>query len=113
MQEREISFTRGDTYVIGFTITGLNEELDTAYFTCRKDKLRETPIVFQLSLNDGINYLGDNHYQVEIASELTQNLDTGSYYYDLELSKNGSVLTPLKGKLKLTWDVTGGEDEDE
>lgn len=110
-EEKEISFTRGDTYVFGFVVTGLEGNLDTAYFTCRKDKLRETPVIFQLSLDDGINNLGDNKYQIVIDSELTKNQDVGSYYYDLELSKNGSVLTPLKGKLKLNWDVTGDNNE--
>lgn len=109
MKEIEIMFTRGDTYVIGITINGLENELDSAYFTCRKDKLRATPIIFQVSLNNGINYLGNNKYQVVIASDLTKDLDVGSYYYDLEISKNDSVLTPLKGKLKLTWDVTGDD----
>ena len=109
METREITFTRGDTYVFGFKITGIEEELDAAYFTCRKDKFRETPIVFQLELDNGITYLGENEYQVAIASDLTEDLDIGAYYYDLELTSNGSVLTPIKGKLKLTWDVTGDD----
>jgi hypothetical protein len=109
--EKEISFTRGDTYVIGFTTTGLEGQLDTAYFTCRKDKLRETPVLFQASLGNGISYLGDNEYQVVISSNLTKDIPVGTYYYDLELSKNNSVKTALKGKLKLTWDVTGDNNE--
>lgn len=109
--EKEISFTRGDTYVIGFTVRELEGQLDTAYFTCRKDKLRETPVLFQVSLGDGISYLGDSEYQIVIDSDLTKNIPVGSYFYDLELSKNGSVKTVLKGKLKLTWDVTGDDNE--
>lgn len=109
--EKEISFTRGDTYVIGFTVRELEGQLDEAYFTCRKDKLRETPVLFQVSLEDGISYLGDNEYQVVIDTDLTKDIPVGSYYYDLELSKNGSVKTVLKGKLKLTWDVTGDDNE--
>lgn len=111
MEEREISFTRGDTYVIVFEIKNLEGTLDEAYFTCRKDKLRETPILFQLSLDNGINDLGENKYQVVISSEMTKDLAPSSYYYDLQLNINDTVKTPLKGKLKLTWDVTGDEDE--
>lgn len=111
MEEKEISFTRGDTYVIGFTVKELVGELDTAYFTCRKDKLRETPVLFQVSLGNGITYLGENEYQVVIESSMTKDMPVGSYFYDLELSKNGSVKTVLKGKLKLTWDTTGDTNE--
>lgn len=111
MEEREITFTRGDTYIIGFEVKNLESELDAAYFTCREDKLRETPELFQLTLEDGINYLGNNKYQIVIASNLTANLAPGTYYYDLELAKDDSVKTALKGKLKLTWDVTGDDDE--
>lgn len=109
--EKEISFTRGDTYVLGFTITGDEQTLDTAYFTCRRDKFRKTPVLFQLSLEDGINDLGSGKYQVVIASNLTKDLAIGTYYYDLELTSNGSVITPVKGQLKLTWDVTGDNNE--
>lgn len=111
MEEKEISFTRGDTYIIGFTTKNLEGELDTAYFTCRKDKLRETPVLFQVSLGDGITYLGNYEYQVVIGSDLTKDMPIGNYYYDLELSQNNSVKTALKGKLKLTWDVTGDDNE--
>ena len=109
--EKEISFTRGDTYVIGFTVRELEEQLDSAYFTCRKDKLRATPKLFQLSLENGINDLGSGKYQVVIASNLTKNLSVGTYYYDLELTSNGNVITPVKGQLKLTYDVTGDDNE--
>jgi len=109
--EKEISFTRGDTYVIGFTIRGLEGQLDEAYFTCRKDKLRETPVLFQATLGNEITYLGNNEYQVVLESDMTKDLEPGTYYYDLELAKNGSVKTALKGKLKLTWDVTGDNNE--
>ena len=111
MEEREISFTRGDTYVIGFEVLNVQDALDTAYFTCRADKDRKTPELFQLSLGSGINSLGNSKYQVVIASNLTENMEVGTYYYDLELGLNGSIKTALKGKLKLTWDVTGDDNE--
>ena len=38
MEDKEISFTRGDTYVIVFEVKNVEDSLDTAYFTCRKDK---------------------------------------------------------------------------
>ena len=111
MQEEEISFTRGDTYVIVFEVKNVQDSLDTAYFTCRKDKLRETPVLFQLSLDNGINDLGENKYQVVIASDLTKDLAPQAYYYDLQLGIDDVIKTPLKGKLRLTWDVTGDDNE--
>lgn len=103
---RDIKFNRGDTYVFGFTVIGLNEELDTVYVTCRKEKKRESEMLFQVKLNEGITYLGEGKYQVRIAPEKTQNMPASRYYYDLELGHNGDILTPLKGKLILDWDIT-------
>ncbi len=103
MEEKEIKFTRGDTYSFTFTLEG--QLLDGAYFTCRNSK--DGKILFQKSLRDGIELLDENKYRVRIAPEDTANLSVGGkYYYDLELHKGNDVLTPLKGKLKITYDIT-------
>ena len=67
--------------------------------------------MFQLSLDNGINDLGENKYQVVIASDLTKDLAPQAYYYDLQLGIDNVIKTPLKGKLRLTWDVTGDDNE--
>ena len=45
-------------------------------------------------------------YIVRIAPEDTKNLETGMYYYDLQIELNGDVFTVLNGALKIESDVT-------
>ena len=102
--DRYVTMTRGDTMSFGIEIEGLNQDLETAFFTCRKD-LTESP-VFQKSIGNGISKVGNQQYAVRIAPEDTANLQPGRYYYDLQLSVNSDVFTILKGVLEIDNDVT-------
>ena len=106
--EKKIEFTRGDTFVFTFTLTGDDLHLDEAYFTVRKKK--DTEILFQRSLENGITDDGEGKYTVRIAPENTEKLQPGSYLYDLEIRDNQDVLTPLKGTMKLAYDITYEEE---
>lgn len=112
---RDIEFTRGDTYSFTFTLKGSSEQLSDAFLTVRKNK-DDPNIIFQKSLSNGItdeglinstdDYSGDRLYRVRIAPEDTKTISPNTYVYDLEITKNGDVLTPLKGKMKITYDIT-------
>lgn len=102
--DRYVTMARGDTMSFGMEIEGLDQDLDTAYFTCRKNHT-EAP-VFQKSLGNGITKVGDNQYTVRIAPDDTESLEAGKYYYDLEIGVNGDKFTILKGILELEQDVT-------
>ena len=103
---RNITFTRGDTYGFNMVFTDLEQDLDAAFLTCRVAKDKASQIVFQKSLNDGITKTDTDTYTVRIAPEDTADLELGTYYYDLEFSVSGDTYTPLKGKIKLTWEVS-------
>lgn len=102
--ERYVTMTRGDTMSFGLEIDGLDQDLDTAFFTCKKNVTEGA--VFQKSLGDGITKQETGKYVVRIAPEDTEDLEPGKYFYDLELGANGDRFTILKGVLELEYDIT-------
>ena len=100
-----LEMTRGDTKAFAVEIEGLDQDLDTAYLSC-KHVAEDNEYVFQKSLGDGISKVETGKYRVRIAPADTENLDLGTYYYDLQIGVNGDIFTPMKGKLQLTYDIT-------
>ena len=105
MSEKNLKMIKGDTLAFGLEIEGLDQDLDTAYFTCKQDKNSDTPI-FQKSLNDGISKVETGQYRVRIAPADTRNLEEGNYYYDLQIGVNSDIFTIMIGVLKITQDIT-------
>ena len=106
--EYNLTMVRGDTLSFGIELEGLDQDLETAYFTCRKSFDDDKPL-FEKSLDNGIYKVYDNYYGVRIAPEDTADLEAGKYHYDLEVSVNGDVFTIMIGYLQVIPDVTHGE----
>lgn len=105
-ENTDISMTRGDTLAFSIEIDDLGSQtLDKIYFSCKKDLDDET-YVFQKTLGDGITRLANNKFNIKLSSEDTDNVELGGYFYDVQIELGGSVLTILKGKLEITFDVT-------
>lgn len=111
-----IRHIKGDTYSSALVIEGLEQDLDTAFFTCR-DSLNDTSeILFQRSLDNGISlveYDEENDirkYAIRIAPEDTANIQAGTYEYDLEIGINGDIFTIMKGKFIIVQDCTKGSE---
>lgn len=109
--KRDISMVRGDTLSFGFQVTGLEgQRPDAIYFSC-KEKLEDTTYIFSVSLGDGITERSYDSqtdtltYGVRVAPELTEDVEFGKYFYDLQLDINDDVLTLMKGKLSIEWEV--------
>ena len=102
--DQKLTMVRGDTASFGMEITDLGQDLDTAFFTVRDGF--EGEILFQKSLDDGIDKVEAGKYVCRIAPEDTANSNAGEYYYDLEISANGDVFTVLRGILVIEHDVT-------
>lgn len=96
---------RGDTLAFGVEIEGLDQSLDTCYFSCKTDP-NDTEYVFQKSLEDGITVVEQGKYRVRVAPEDTENVAPAKYFYDLQIGINGDIYTVLKGKLDITYDIT-------
>ena len=102
-----IHMTKGDTLSFGIKITGLDQDLDSAYFTCETripNVTNET--VFQKSLENGITQVGDGEYAVRIAPEDTADLPVDLYSYDLQIGVNDDIFTLIKGILYIENEVT-------
>ena len=111
---KNIKNVRGDTYSIGFKVEGINQELDNVYFTCRDNLTDESVILFQKSLNDGItlvDQIEDTYsYNVRVAPEDTRNIQSGTYYYDLQININEDIFTIMRGKFIIEQDCTWEEE---
>lgn len=103
--EKVINMIKGDTLAFGMEFTGLDQDLDSAYFTA-KQSYDTTEVVFQKSLGDGIEKVSTGVYSVRLAPEDTAEVDAGKYYYDLQIGVNGDVFTLLYGIINLYPDVT-------
>ena len=104
MTGQNIMMVRGDTLSFGMEIDGLDQDLDTAFFTVKSNKNDE--IAFQKSLDDGITKQETGKYVIRVAPEDTRDLEKGFYYYDLQISVNSDVFTVLHGVIGLEMDVT-------
>lgn len=111
---KEITMIKGDTLAFNFQVQGLDGANPTAiYFTCR-EKPESNSFYFQRSLSGGINRVNYDAstdtatYSVRVRPDETENLTAGRYYYDLQMTVSDDVLTLMKGRLNIEWEVTRG-----
>lgn len=105
---KNLEMTRGDSFGFRFTLEdedGTLLTVDNAYFSVRQT-VDDESYTFQKSLNNGITLQDDGSYQVTVDPTDTSSLDYGLYWYDLELTKDSQVITPMKGKLTIEYDIT-------
>lgn len=110
--KNDIRHVRGDTLSFPIYVEGLEQDLESIYFTCRDGANDNSEILFEKSLNDGITYMyyeeetDTRIYVVRIAPEDTKDLQSGTYYYDEQIAVNGDVFTIMKGRFIIEQDVT-------
>lgn len=63
MKDTKLTMVRGDTLAFGVEIEGLDQDLATAYFSCKNDP-NDDKYVFQKKLNDGISKVETGKYRV-------------------------------------------------
>ena len=111
---RDITAVRGDTVSFNFQVQGLEGELPEdagdLVLTCKETPEDETAL-FEITLGNGIleqEYDTEDDvvtYSVRIAPGLTEDLDLGRYYYNLRLKIHGDVITLLRGRFELVYDI--------
>lgn len=110
--KNDIRHVRGDTLSFPFYVEGLNQDLESVYFTCRDGANDNSEILFEKSLNNGITYMyydeetDTRTYLVRISPEDTKDLQSGTYYYDVQITVNSDVFTIMKGRFILEQDVS-------
>lgn len=108
MEDKYITMVKGDTLSFGVEIEnqdGTSLDIDSAFFTCKKNYLDEYS-AFQKSLNNGIVKESAGKYIVRVSPDDTKNLEAGKYFYDFQIGKNGDVFTIMRGVLELEYDIT-------
>ncbi len=117
--KNDIKHCKGDTYSSAIVIEGLGQTVDSIYFTCRENLNDNAEILFQSGINDGISMVEYDEekdirkYAVRVSPSKTRELQSGTYYYDLEVSVNSDVFTVMKGKFILEQDATREDAEPE
>lgn len=110
----DIRHVKGDTFSSGLIVEGLGQTVDSIYFTCRENLNDNAEILFQSGINNGISlveYDEENDirkYAIRINPSKTKNLQSGTYYYDLETRVNSDVFTIMKGKFIIEQDCSRG-----
>lgn len=112
--KNDIRHIKGDTYSSALIIEGLGQQVEGIYFTCRDSLNDNSEVLFEKNLSNGISqveYDEENDirkYAVRIAPADTENLQSGTYYYDLETRVNNDVFTIMKGKFIIEQDSSRG-----
>lgn len=94
---------RGDTLCFGLEFDGLDQDLDSAYFSV--SETYGSPYIFQKSLNNGIIKNNTNEYIVAISPEDTSQ-EIGRYNYDLQIGVNDDIFTIMMGPFMIERDIT-------
>lgn len=106
-----LEMIKGDTLSFAFEVEfdEAPQKLEKTDFTC-KTNFDDDDVLFRKELEKGINFAKQErnklYYIVRVAPEDTKNLESGMYYYDLQIKLNGDVFTILNGALKIESDVT-------
>lgn len=110
---QDIEMVKGDTLSFNFQLQGLEGAEPSIYFTCREHYNDDAPL-FVSSYGYGIaleEYDEESDlatYSVRVDPIKTKSLNLGRYYYDLELRYGDDVLTLMRGRLSLVYEVTRG-----
>lgn len=113
----DIKHNKGDTYSSAIVVEGLGQAVDSIYFTCRENLNDNAEVLFQSGINNGISLIEYDEekdirkYAVRIAPSKTRELQSGTYYYDLEVGVNGDIFTIMKGRFILEQDSTREDNE--
>lgn len=111
--DQNIDMVKGDTLTFNFQLQGLEGDTpNTIKFSCA-EHFNYDPI-FTADLSDGITLETYDTvkdiatYSVRIAPEKTEELDINRYFYDLQIELNEDVITLMRGRLTLLYEVTRG-----
>ncbi|MBR2160587.1 MAG: hypothetical protein IJ938_04650 [Clostridia bacterium] len=109
---QDIEMVKGDTLEYGIQLQGLEGAEPNIVFSCALNYYDD--VLFNADLEDGINrdsYDAETDtatYSIRIAPEKTASLDLDRYYYDLQMVLGDDVITLMRGRLTLLYEVTKG-----
>lgn len=110
-----IRHVKGDTFNCAMVIEGLDQALDSVYFTCRDGQNDDSEVLFEAGLGDGISIVeydqetDTRKYAIRVAPAKTKNLQAGTYFYDLQVAINSDIFTIMRGQFIVEQDSTRKE----
>lgn len=110
---QDIDIVRGDTLAFNFKLTGLGsrDAYEDLLITFAIAQHYDDESIVEVTKENGIaleeyNAAKDTAlFSVCVAPNMTKTLDLTRYYYDLQLKDDSNVVTLMRGRLKLLWDV--------
>lgn len=108
---QDIEMVRGDTLAFNFQLSGLGsrEEYEALTVNFAIAEKYDGMVLINCTNGDGIeleDYTEDvATFSVCVAPNLTQPLDVARYYYDLQIKDDYNVVTLMRGRLTLVYDV--------
>ena len=111
--EQNIDMVRGDNLAFNFQLSGLGSRSAYAALmvTFAVAEHYDDISIIECTNGNGIaleNYDAVNDtatYSVFVAPNKTKTLDLARYYYDLQIKDNNNVVTLMRGRLALVYDV--------
>lgn len=111
--DKNIDMIRGDTLAFSFQLAGL--ESRSAYedliVTFAVAEHYDDASLIEITNGNGIE-LEDYDtakdtatFTVNVAPNMTKTLDLNRYYYDLQIKNDNNVITLMRGRLTILWDV--------
>lgn len=110
---QNIDMIRGDTLAFNFQLKGLGSQdaYEDLLITFAVAEHYDDEELIEITNADGIDLEEYNTatdtatFSVYIAPNKTKTLDLASYYYDLQIKDDTNVITLMRGRLTLKWDV--------
>ena len=110
---QNIDIVRGDNLAFNFQLSGLGSRSAYAALivTLAVAEHYDDVSIFECTNNKGItleNYDATSDtatFSVFVAPNKTKTLDLARYYYDLQIKDNSNVVTLMRGRLTLVYDV--------
>jgi hypothetical protein len=111
--DNNIDMVRGDTLAFSFQLAGLKsrsayEDLIVTFAVAEHyddESLVEITSGNGIELEDYDTANDTATFSVSVAPNNTKNLDLNRYYYDLQIKDDNNVITLMRGRLTLLWDV--------
>lgn len=111
--DNNIDMVRGDTLAFNFQLTGLGsrsayEDLIVIFAVAEHyddESLIEITNEDGIALEDYDTAKDTATFSVYVAPNKTKTLDLNRYYYDLQIKDDTNVITLMRGRLTIKWDV--------
>lgn len=111
---QDIDMVKGDSLEFAFQLQGLEGAEPTIVFSCALNYY-DNPL-FTVDNEDVNGITRDSYdavkdiatYTIRVAPSKTEPLDLNRYYYDLEMRLNDEIITLMRGRLTLLYEVNKG-----